>query len=638
MAPMSRSPRRQRRWLGAVAAVGVAVAGLTIVSAVAVRDGRAAESELNRARNHIQQANAAARAGDLERAVAELGAGADDAEAARNRLTRQPLSAVQAMPFLGATARKAVAVAETAARSAAVGERLLLAVQASGSDLAALSLDLQSQSWMDQLVQLQQPLTDALVELREIRAGFTQAPESTRVARIDAAGDQLLVEVDQAIDLLETGADLAGVLPVLFGEDGTQRYFVGAQNPAEQRPLGGIMGAYGFLTAINGRASLSSFISVSTLPGDLLDEATAPSEEFLARYGSAYLGRGSWSNVNSSPDFPTVARVIEAFAPEAVGQEIDGVIVLDPFAIQTFLRVTGPVETELGTLRAGTVIEQVIRDAPEQFDSQGDRKAAIGIAAETVLEAFLASDADPRARFEALADVVGDGHLLVHHTNPDVQESLSRLGVTGELLPADPGNFAAVAFNTSESHVDYYTHQELDLELFLNPDGSATGTMAVTIVNDAPTSGVPSYFIGPNVDGDSRFRAGDAVSLISLYCGPCNFTGVRSPDALELGRWYDNELGHRIANTVERAPAGDQVTVVHDFELLDLWDASGETGSLSPTLWYQPTINPTKYRMTVHAPLGWQLLNDDGAHRRSTTIDGVLSRTTSHDLLLVRDP
>ena len=636
MAAMSRFPRRRRRWLGAVAAASVIVAGLALVGAVAVRDGRAAESALTRARSHIQQASTAALAGDLERAVVELGTGADEAEAARARLTRQPLSAVQAMPFFGATARKAVAVAETAARSAGTGERLLAAVQASGSDLGALSLDLESPVWLDQLVEIQPPLADALSELRDIRSDFVQAPETTKVARIDVAGEQLLAELDQAIDLLETGADLAGVLPVLFGEGGTQRYFVGAQNPAEQRPLGGIMGAYGFLTAINGRASLSSFISVSTLPGDLLDEETAPSEEFLERYGSAYSGRGSWSNVNSSPDFPTVARVIEAFAPAAVGQTIDGVIVMDPFAVQTFLRVTGPVDTELGTLRADTVIDQVIRDAPEQFDSQGDRKAAVGIAAETVLEAFLASDADPRARFEALAEVVGDGHLLVHHTNADVQESLSRLGVTGELMPAEAGNFAAIAFNTSESHVDYFTHQELDLDLYLNPDGSATGTMRVTIVNDAPTSGVPSYFIGPNVDGDARFRTGDAVSLISLYCGPCNFTGVRSPDALALGRWYDNELGHRIANTVERAPAGDQVTVVHDFELANLWDASGAEGSLSPTLWYQPTINPTSYSLTVHAPLGWTLEAEDGARTASTTIGGVLSRTASFDLRLVR--
>ena len=636
MSAMSRTPRRRRRWLGAVTAVSVAVAGLALIGAVAFRDGRAAEAALTRARSHIQEAGTAARSGELDRAVAELGAGADEADFARSLLTRQPLNAVQALPLVGATARKAVAVADAAARSAGTGERLLAAVRASGSDLAALSLDLQSPVWLDQIVQIQRPLAEALAQLREIRSSFVQVPERTRVARIDMAADQLLGDLDQAIGLLETGADLAGVLPVLFGEGGTQRYFVGAQNPAEQRPLGGIMGAYGFLTAIDGRASLSTFISVSGLPGDLLDVDTAPSEEFLDRYGTAYTGRGSWSNVNSSPDFPSVARVIEAFAPEAVGQTIDGVIVMDPFAIQTFLRVTGPVETELGTLRASTVIDQVVRDAPEQFDIQRDRKAAVGIAAETVLEAFLTSDADPKVRFGALAEVVGDGHLLVHHVNPEVQESLARLGVAGELLQAQAGNFAAIAFNTSQSHVDYYTHQVLDLELFLNPDGSATGTMAITIVNDAPTSGVPSYFIGPNVDGDSRFRVGDAVSLISLYCGPCNFTGVRSPDALELGRWYDNELGHRIANTVERAPAGDEVSVVHDFELANLWDASGAEGSVSPTLWYQPTINPTSYSLTVHAPLGWTLEAEDGGRTASTTIDGVLSRTASFDLRLVR--
>ncbi|WP_157965914.1 DUF4012 domain-containing protein [Euzebya rosea] len=636
MTTMSRTPRRRRHLLGAVAAVGLVVSGLAALGIFAVRDARAAETALTRARTAIQDASGAVSAGDLDAALSRVASARADAEMASGLLTRQPLSVMQVMPFVGSTARKAVALADTAARSARTGEALLQAALDSGAGLTTLALDLDSSGWLDQLASLQSPLADALAEFRDIRDAFGQAPEQTRVARIDQAGDQLLAELEQIIGTIEAGVDLAGVLPILFGQDGTQRYFVGAQNPAEQRPLGGIMGAYGFLTAINGRASLSQFISVGTLPGDLLDADTAPSEEFLNRYGTAYLGRGSWSNVNSSPHFPSVANVIEAFAPEAVGQGIDGVIVVDPFAIQTFLRVTGPVETEIGTLRADTVIEQVIRDAPEQFDSQGERRAAVGIAAETVLEAFLTSDAAPRARFDALAEVVGDGHLLMHHANPDVQESLGRLGVAGELLPPEPGNFAAIAFNTSESHVDYFTHQELDLELFLNPDGSATGTMAITIVNDAPTGGVPSYFIGPNVDGDNRFRVGDAVSLISLYCGPCNYTGVRSPDALELGRWYDNELGHRIANTVERAPAGDQVTVVHDFELVNLWDASGAEGSVSPTLWYQPTINPTSYSLTVHAPLGWALEAEDGVRTASTTIDGVLSRTASFDLRLVR--
>ena len=113
MAAMSRTLRRRRRWLGAFAAVSVVVAGLVLVGLVAVRDGRAAEAALTRARDHIQQASQAGRTGDLEGAVSQLRAGAEEAEVARDTLTRQPLSAVQAMPFVGSTARKAVAVDPT---------------------------------------------------------------------------------------------------------------------------------------------------------------------------------------------------------------------------------------------------------------------------------------------------------------------------------------------------------------------------------------------------------------------------------------------------------------------------------------------------------------------------------------------
>ena len=633
--PMTMTSRRRRRliWTATLAGLG---ASLLVVLALGVRDARDAQAHLSLARLALADASEAVRAGDLETALRVTTSAASNAESARAALARPPLSILQALPVTGSTAQKAVAVADAAARSARAGEGLLRAVRSSGVDLSILALNLDTPDWLDQLTSLQRPLSRSLDELRAVQHEFGQVPQRTRVPMLDEAGAQLQVELDQVVEVLETGADLVGVLPVLFGKEGTQRYFVGAQNPAEQRPLGGIMGAYGFLTAIDGRVSLSQFISVAGLPRDLLNTETAPSQDFLERYATAFTGQGTWSNVNSSPDFPSVAQVIEAFAPEAIGQNIDGVIVLDPFAIQAFLGVTGSVETELGALTAENVIQVVVRDAPEQFDSQADRKAAVGIAAETVLEAFLMSEADPQTRFDALTEVVRDGHLLVHHTNPSVQETLERLGIAGAMLAPLPGNFAVTAFNTSQTHIDYFTRQDLDLTLFLNPDGSATGTLATTLVNSAPISGLPPYFIGPNVEGDSRFRTGDAVSLISVWCGPCNFTGVRSPDALRLGRWYDNELGHRIANTVERAPAGDQVTVVHDFELVNLWDASGTEGSVSPTLWYQPTINPTRYSLTVHAPLGWALEAEDGARTASTTIDGVLSRTASFDLRLVR--
>ncbi len=54
----------------------------------------------------------------------------------------------------------------------------------------------------------------------------------------------------------------------------------------------------------------------------------------------------TWSNLTMAPDFPSVASVAAELFPQSGGRPVDGVILMDPFVLQTLLQYTGPIDVE----------------------------------------------------------------------------------------------------------------------------------------------------------------------------------------------------------------------------------------------------------------------------------------------------
>jgi len=84
-------------------------------------------------------------------------------------------------------------------------------------------------------------------------------------------------------------------------------------------------------------------------------------------------------------------------------------------------------------------------------------------------------------------------------------------------------------------------------QVALQADGGAEATAAVELRNDAPTEGITSYVIGPNVDGA---EPGDNRSLLSVYCAAgCEPTVFRR--SLGEGELREEtELGHPVFTTM----------------------------------------------------------------------------------------
>lgn len=138
--------------------------------------------------------------------------------------------------------------------------------------------------------------------------------------------------------------------PTMLGADGPRVYFLTFTTPSEAHGLGGYMGNWAEVTITDGRLEVTAFGRTIDLYGEH-QEKTIPhmSDEYAERYGDFLLndvdnriaGLEVWANVTVSPDFPSVAATIADLYPQSGGTQVDGVFVLDIYAVAKLMEITG---------------------------------------------------------------------------------------------------------------------------------------------------------------------------------------------------------------------------------------------------------------------------------------------------------
>ncbi|WP_139316006.1 DUF4012 domain-containing protein [Cellulosimicrobium sp. CUA-896] len=190
------------------------------------------------------------------------------------------------------------------------------------------------------------PLEDARADV--LAADASVAAAAATVSGIDT--QTLVTPLGQAVEELEahlaeirsqtaTAARAVDLVPSMLGADGPRDHLVLVQNNAEPRAAGGIAGSVLHVRARDGRLEL-----VEVRPGNELDGPTSAVE--LSRAEEALFGDdlGRYMlNVTSTPDFPRTAAVARQIWADRTGVQVDGVLAVDPVALQGVLAATGPV-------------------------------------------------------------------------------------------------------------------------------------------------------------------------------------------------------------------------------------------------------------------------------------------------------
>ncbi len=577
-----RRSRRITRYV--LAGLGVATVAFAVVfgaSTIAARTR--VEHGITASRQSLQ----AAREGHLARAEALLESASSEFDAAHSLVGSWWAAPARVVPVLAYQAD---------ALSTVTDEGFRLATTARATVRTGNYHDLRYQSGafnLDLVRQIRGPLSRSTAALesadrtvRSLSSPWLLSPVRTR---LDEYRDDLVDALDDA----EVANQGAKVIPDLLGGNGPRRYLVLFTTPSEQRGLGGFIGDYAELTAIDGKVRLVRSGPIA----DLID-ATPPGvrtlngpADYLRRYGQ-YQIADYFQDLTLSPDFPSVASVASQLYPQSGGAPVDGVIAVDPYGLQALLTFTGPIRVDGldQPLTRENAAQILLRDQYLKFGRNDDRadflREASRLTFQKLTEGSLPA---PESIARVMSSQTRDGHFLMWSPVPAEEHFFDLLHATGAFPTPDGGDlFAVRAQNSAHNKIDIFLHRSIDYRATFDPaTGRVDATATVTFRNDAPASGLPDYVIG----NTANLPKGTNRMNLAFY-SPLRVTKA-TVSGLPITYNSESELRWQVATMPLAVPAGQSRTVV-----LHLSGTIGR-GPYHLTLAPQPAVNPATNRVSV---------------------------------------
>jgi hypothetical protein len=376
---------------------------------------------------------------------------------------------------------------------------------------------------LDRVRGLERPLEDVASSLEQAAARMDEVETAWLAAPVAERVDEVQREVADAQPDARLAADAVRVVPAIFGAGGESRWLVAFTTPVEARGRTGFMGNYAELSAIDGDVQMPRFGRTPELeqggtPGS--ERTLSDPDDFVSRWGR-YQPLATWRNLTMSPDFPSIGQVMTELYPQSGGRPVDGVIAVDPVALAALLEFTGPVEVPgvPEPLTAESATEFMLFEQYVQLPNS-ERIDVLEILARTVFDRLTRGELPaPDAVADVLGPAVRGGHLQLYSSHPEQERLFTAIGADGA-LPAVDGDFLAVVnSNATGNKIDRFLSRDVDYRATWDPaSGEVDATLSVTLVNDAPSVGLPRYIIG-NALGEEGWDLppGTNRTHLSLY-------------------------------------------------------------------------------------------------------------------------
>jgi hypothetical protein len=508
-------PRRGRRRL--IAAIVVA-AGLVAVWGVAVaRVAAEARRETEAGRRAIDRVRAATSPADLVQGkpLDDLREAQVKFSNAHDRISGALLAPARLLPILGRQVRSASALTAAASGVADLGIRAV-------ADAKAV-LELPRRSGPDR-VELLRRVASLSSDVERRVAAVRLGPDDGLLAPLAEARRELEDELARLRRSLRRGASAATAVADLLA--GPRRVLLFAANNAEMRAGAGMFLAVAELETADGTLRLGPMRSIAAVP----QPAGVPLEgDLAARWGWALPNR-EWTALMMSPRFEESAELASRMWQAATGRSVEGVLAVDPSALQAVLDATGPVAVGGRTYDAANVVEHLLHDQYEgapSLESTAQRRDLLAGITSAAVAALNEGRWDPVRLLSRLADAARGRHVMAWAARENEQTAWSAAGVAGSLR-AD--SLLVGILNRGGNKLDWFMRTAAELDFV--PGNPTQATLRITLRNEAPASGEPSYVVGPHPD--SGGRAGDYVGILAVNL-PGSAGGARIDGVEQLG-------------------------------------------------------------------------------------------------------
>lgn len=566
----------RRRWLDGRRGIiwGISLLALVVVGLgcwVAVGAVQA-KSNLESARGSAQDAKDALLEGNTEAASKSAGEALTSAQAARDATHSLAWNIVSAVPWLGSPFKTGQQVTEVVLGLAADVLR-----PAADVGLTISPERLYRDGRVDVgLLRSQEP------ELRELAANATRLngaaaaiSDPRYVSLMSDARTELQSQISSITSLIENVAMAARLAPSMMGVDGPRTYFMGFQTNAEARGTGGLLGGYGILRFDNGVPTVDTLAPNTDLAG-----AVAPVDlgfDYDKQYGFQQ-PFFDFRNSNISPHFPYAAQIWQGMWLERTGQNVDGVIAIDPVALSYILGAVGPVTMPDGeVVSRDNVVELTESTAYIRFPTdQVARKQYLQDVASAVVAKMTGPVGSPRQLLDALGKAVSERRIAVWSAVPEDQKLLEETPLA-HILPDDPAPFAGVVINNlGGNKLDYYLKTQIEYAADECRGDTRASTVTVKLTNGVPNEPLPDYVAG---------SAGLSPELGFTVPEGTNVTSVR------LFATKGSELSSVILNG-QRVPAIHHIELGHPVFEVQVIITPGQTADIMFQL-SEPTVSGT---------------------------------------------
>ena len=300
-------------------------------------------------------------------------------------------------------------------------------------------------------------------------------------------------EVQERVTQLNAGVSSANaatrLLPDMLGGAGPRNYLLMVQNNAEIRATGGLPGSLSLLHADDGKVRLGFRGSANDFP--ILTRPVLPlSADERGLYGSA-LGEDV-RQTNQTPDFPRTGQLLSAIVARSRGQQLDGVVSVDPIALSQVLRATGPIRVGKETLNADNVVAKLLNESYQRLPTQDQQNAYFASASRDIANALLGGHVDEEALARKLGEGVRQRRVLVWSRNAAEQKVLESAGISGRLPREAAGKpHVGMYFNNDKgSKMEYYLDYRGSVKsLGCTANGAQDLHTSMTFASHAPPGG-----------------------------------------------------------------------------------------------------------------------------------------------------
>ena len=292
----------------------------------------------------------------------------------------------------------------------------------------------------------------------------------------------------------------------LAGADAPKRYMIAFQNSAEARGTGGILGAFAIVELNKGAFSVIRTGSNAVLYS-LKDVPVSVPAEFTKLYGK---NPAILQNSNLSPHFPYGAEIWMGLWKKQFGEQLDGVIAVDPSALSYVLEATGPITLKSGeVITSNNVVADTLQTAYKRYETDNDARKQYLVDIMNAAAAKITSGQYSKlGMLKALKRGLIENRILMYSRDLNAETDLATVRLGGFLSKAPNNEFRAVIENIDASKLDYYLQKNVTIESKSCKNVQQT-QVRVKLTNTLKTGkGLPAYVL-------TRADKGKPVQLVT---------------------------------------------------------------------------------------------------------------------------